>query len=122
MALFAPTRAEPGCLRYDLYQSPTKKNEFMRLEVWRDSAALEAHKQTPHILASFKKRQEQGWQTQERRDNKMTTTRKIVTIAICCVLISVASAVAQEVGVTERARRRVVAGIGGNLRSARARG
>lgn len=31
----APTRAEPGNLRYDLYQSPTNRNYFMRFEVWR---------------------------------------------------------------------------------------
>ena len=64
LALSAPTRTEAGCVRYDLYQSPDKKNEFMRYEVWRSLAALEEHKQTPHIQASFKKRQEQGWTTQ----------------------------------------------------------
>ncbi|HSC78410.1 MAG TPA: antibiotic biosynthesis monooxygenase [Candidatus Acidoferrales bacterium] len=64
LALSAPTRAEPGCLRYDLYQSPQHSNLFMRLEVWRNPEALEAHKMTPHIQASFKKRQEQGWTTE----------------------------------------------------------
>ncbi len=64
LALSAPTRAEPGSFLYDLYQSPEKKNEFMRLEVWRDAAALEAHKQTPHLKASFQKRREQGWTTE----------------------------------------------------------
>ena len=63
LALSAPTRAEPGNLQYDLYQSPVKKNEFMRFEVWRNDAALEEHKQTPHIKASFAKRQQQGWKT-----------------------------------------------------------
>jgi len=64
LALTAPTRAEPGALRYDLYQSLAKPNEFMRFEEWRDSAALEAHKQTPHLRASFEKRQQQGWRTE----------------------------------------------------------
>lgn len=64
LALTAPTRAEPGNLRYDLYQSPAQKNQFMRLEVWRDAQALEDHKATPHLKESFKKRQEQGWTTQ----------------------------------------------------------
>ncbi len=64
LALEAPTRAEPGNLTYDLYQSPVKKNEFMRFEVWRNPAALEEHKQTPHLKASFQKRQEQGWSTE----------------------------------------------------------
>jgi len=33
LALSAPTRAQAGNIQYDLYQSPNKKNEFMRLEV-----------------------------------------------------------------------------------------
>jgi quinol monooxygenase YgiN len=64
LALTAPTRAEPGALRYDLYQSAAQPNEFMRLEEWRDLAALEAHKQTPHLRASFEKRRQQGWSTE----------------------------------------------------------
>ncbi len=64
LALTAPTRAEPGALRYDLYQSSVKPNEFMRFEEWRDAAALEAHKQTPHLRASFEKRRQQGWSTE----------------------------------------------------------
>jgi len=64
LALEAPTRAEPGCITYDLYQSPDRKNEFMRFEVWRNPEALEAHKITPHLQASFLKRKEQGWMTQ----------------------------------------------------------
>jgi quinol monooxygenase YgiN len=63
LALSAPTRAESGNITYDLYQSPQKKNEFLRFEVWRNPAALEEHKQTPHIKASFAKRQQQGWKT-----------------------------------------------------------
>ncbi len=63
LALSAPTRGEPGNITYDLYQSPEKKNEFLRFEVWRNPAALEEHKQTPHIKASFAKRQQQGWKT-----------------------------------------------------------
>lgn len=64
LALSAPTRAEPGNIQYDLYQSPNKKNEFMRLEVWKTAQALEDHKATPHIKASFEKREKQGWKTQ----------------------------------------------------------
>ncbi|MCI0528332.1 MAG: antibiotic biosynthesis monooxygenase [Nitrospira sp.] len=60
LSLEAPTRAEPGNITYDLYQSPEKKNEFMRFEVWRNPKALEAHKATPHIKASFERRQKQG--------------------------------------------------------------
>lgn len=64
LSLAAPTRAEPGCIRYDLYQSSEAKHEFVRLEVWKSSEALEAHKQTPHLRASFEKRQREGWTTQ----------------------------------------------------------
>jgi len=64
LALEPPTRDEPGNLTYDLYQSPDKKNEFMRFEVWRNPWALEEHKMTPHLQASFKRRQEQGWKTE----------------------------------------------------------
>jgi quinol monooxygenase YgiN/quercetin dioxygenase-like cupin family protein len=60
----APTRAEPGNLRYDLYQSPTNKNYFMRFEVWRNAQALEDHKLTPHLKASFERRKNKGWMTE----------------------------------------------------------
>jgi glc operon protein GlcG len=64
LKLSAPTRAEAGNLKYDLYQSPLKPNHFMRLEVWRNPQALEDHKATPHLKASFAIRQQQGWMTE----------------------------------------------------------
>ncbi len=64
LQLSAPTRAEPGNLRYDLYQSPAKPNRFMRYEIWRSPQALEDHKATPHLKASFAIRQQQGWMTE----------------------------------------------------------
>jgi quinol monooxygenase YgiN/quercetin dioxygenase-like cupin family protein len=60
----APTRAEAGNIRYDLYQSPTQKNYFMRFEIWRSAADLEAHKLTPHLKASFERRKNKGWMTE----------------------------------------------------------
>ncbi|MGH9929348.1 MAG: antibiotic biosynthesis monooxygenase [Pyrinomonadaceae bacterium] len=60
----APTRAEAGNLRYDLYQSATQKNYFMRFEIWRNAEALEVHKQTPHLKASFERRKNKGWMTE----------------------------------------------------------
>jgi quinol monooxygenase YgiN/quercetin dioxygenase-like cupin family protein len=60
----APTRAEAGNLRYDLYQSPTQKNYFMRFEEWRNAQALEDHKMTPHLKASFERRKNKGWMTE----------------------------------------------------------
>ena len=60
----APTRAEAGNLTYDLYQSPNDKGSFLRFEVWRDAAALEEHKRTPPLKASFERRKAKGWSTQ----------------------------------------------------------
>lgn len=60
----APTRAEAGNIRYDLYQSPTQKNYFMRFEIWRSAADLESHKLTPHLEASFERRKNKGWMTE----------------------------------------------------------
>lgn len=59
-----PTRAEPGNLKYDLYQSPNDTGSFLRLEVWRNAAALEEHKQTPPLKASFERRKSKGWTTE----------------------------------------------------------
>jgi quinol monooxygenase YgiN/quercetin dioxygenase-like cupin family protein len=64
LTLTAPTRAEPGNLQYDLYQSAVQPNNFMRLEVWRNAAALDVHKATPHLQASFEQRKRQGWSTE----------------------------------------------------------
>jgi quinol monooxygenase YgiN len=57
----APTRAEPGNMRYDLYQSAENPDNFVRIEMWRDLAALETHKQSPYLKASFERRKARGW-------------------------------------------------------------
>lgn len=67
LSLTAPTRAEPGNLRYDLYQSVDRPGQFMRLEVWRSAEALELHKGSPYLRASFERRKDQGWQTEITR-------------------------------------------------------
>lgn len=64
LSLTAPTRAEPGAIRYDLYRSVERPDDFIRHEVWADRAALERHKATPHLRASFSRRQREGWSTQ----------------------------------------------------------
>lgn len=40
---------EPGCLRFDVIQDRDDSNKFYFYEVYRDEAALEAHRQTPHF-------------------------------------------------------------------------
>jgi quinol monooxygenase YgiN/quercetin dioxygenase-like cupin family protein len=67
LSLTPPTRAEPGNLRYDLYQSVDQPGQFMRLEVWRSPEALELHKGSPYLRASFERRKDQGWQTEITR-------------------------------------------------------
>ncbi len=64
LSLTAPTRGEAGNLAYDLYQSRAEPQEFLRLERWRDEAALEAHKQTAPLKDSFARRQREGWTTE----------------------------------------------------------
>ena len=64
LELTAPTRAEPGAIAYDLYQSADRENEFVRYEVWQDGMALDAHKASPHLQASFERRKREGWTTE----------------------------------------------------------
>jgi autoinducer 2-degrading protein len=40
---------EPGCLRFDVIQDRDDPNRFYYYEVYRDEAALEAHRQTAHF-------------------------------------------------------------------------
>jgi len=64
LSLSGPTRAEAGCVQYDLYQDPATPHEFLRFEIWTSADALEVHKQMPHLRASFEKRQREGWTTE----------------------------------------------------------
>ena len=43
-------RDEPGCMRFDVIQDPTDPNRVWLYEVYRDEAAMEAHRQAPHLL------------------------------------------------------------------------
>ena len=40
---------EPGCLRFDVLQDKDDPHRFYYYEVYKDDAALEAHRQTPHF-------------------------------------------------------------------------
>ncbi|HEU4345554.1 MAG TPA: putative quinol monooxygenase [Candidatus Binatia bacterium] len=46
---------EPGCLRFDVIQDRDDPNRFYFYEVYRDDAALEAHRETPHFKLYFEK-------------------------------------------------------------------
>jgi quinol monooxygenase YgiN len=52
--LLAPTRAEAGCLSYDLHQSQSDPTLFALYENWVSQEALDAHFQTPYLQAMFK--------------------------------------------------------------------
>ena len=46
---------EPGCLRFDLIQDKDDPHRFYFYEVYRDDAALEAHRRAPHFKHYFEK-------------------------------------------------------------------
>lgn len=49
LSLVAPTRAEEGCINYDLHQSTDDGTRFMFYENWESRAALDNHLQMPYI-------------------------------------------------------------------------
>ena len=51
-ALVAPTRAEEGCLSYDLFESDLA-DTFVTIEQWQSPADLQAHLASPHIAQAF---------------------------------------------------------------------
>ncbi len=55
--LIQPSRAEAGCLGYDMHIDLKEPAVFMFYEVWRDQAAFDFHMQTEHlqsVLATLK--------------------------------------------------------------------
>jgi quinol monooxygenase YgiN len=51
LAMVAPTRAEDGCLRYDLHVDQSDPAVFAFYEVWASRAHHAAHDRTAHIDA-----------------------------------------------------------------------
>jgi quinol monooxygenase YgiN len=49
LELIEPSRAEAGCLRYDLVRSGDGGGEFVFIEEWASDEALELHRQTDHL-------------------------------------------------------------------------
>jgi quinol monooxygenase YgiN len=54
LRLVEPSRAEAGCLNYDLHQGLEDPALFIFYENWQDLAALERHREQPHLAASQK--------------------------------------------------------------------
>lgn len=48
-------RAEPGNLRWDIWQDQTDAGRFVLDELYRDNAAVAAHRETPHFKDYFSK-------------------------------------------------------------------
>jgi quinol monooxygenase YgiN len=49
--MLAPSRAEPGNLRYDLWQDQSSPERFFLDELYVDADAVAAHRATPHFQA-----------------------------------------------------------------------
>ena len=50
LALVAPSRAEQGCINYDLHQSTDDPTLFIFYENWETFGDLERHLESPHSL------------------------------------------------------------------------
>ncbi len=48
-AVAAASRAEPGCINYGLFEDSETENQFVFVEEWEDSDALERHFATAHV-------------------------------------------------------------------------
>lgn len=49
LALTAASRADAGCVAYDVMESATRPDVFMICETWTDGDALAAHAAAPHF-------------------------------------------------------------------------
>jgi quinol monooxygenase YgiN len=55
LGLVEPSRAEDGCVRYELLQNEENPVDFVMLEEWQDGEALNTHLASAHILDAFGK-------------------------------------------------------------------
>ena len=56
--MVAPSRAETGCINYDVLQSNDNPAVFFTYENWTGKDALDAHMQTPYFKALGEKSKE----------------------------------------------------------------
>jgi quinol monooxygenase YgiN len=52
IALVEPSRREPGCISYALYERADAPNEFQTVEQWARQADADAHMATAHVQAA----------------------------------------------------------------------
>lgn len=51
LKLIPITRAEAGCIRYDLHQDNENPNHFLFYETWESRELWQAHMNAPHLAA-----------------------------------------------------------------------
>lgn len=51
--LAVATRAEEGCLAYEVFESDATAGTFFTIETWRGPEDLAAHLQTEHLATAF---------------------------------------------------------------------
>ena len=51
VSLVEPTRAEPGCLKYELFQNIDDPTDFTFVETFAGDAAFAAHAAAPYVKA-----------------------------------------------------------------------
>lgn len=56
LSFVAPTRAEAGCISYDVHRDARDSNVFVMYEVWSSEEALAAHHAQPHMIEFFAQR------------------------------------------------------------------
>ena len=49
-SLIEPTRAEPGCINYDLHRSHDEPGVFIFYENWASRPLWDAHMKSPHLV------------------------------------------------------------------------
>lgn len=47
-AMVIPSKAEKGCLFYEIFQYENERNRFMAVETWENEEALNGHKTSTH--------------------------------------------------------------------------
>ncbi|SFV58654.1 Antibiotic biosynthesis monooxygenase [hydrothermal vent metagenome] len=47
-AMVIPSKAEKGCLFYEIFQYENERNRFMAVETWENEDALNGHKSSEH--------------------------------------------------------------------------
>ena len=50
LSLIQPTRAEDGCVMYELLQNTSDPTDFTFVEEWTSDQALDAHLETAHLI------------------------------------------------------------------------